>query len=103
MAATEPQRLRIEVAHGGEEEVVVLPLEVAPGTTVARAVEQSGILERFPSIDSRDYKAGIFGRHVSPETLVSDGDRVEIYRPLKADPKDVRRRRATRQRQRVRP
>lgn len=97
MAATETRRLRIEVAHGGEEEVTVLPLEVERGTTVAAAVRESGILDRFPAIDPHDYQAGIFGRHVSPETLVADGDRVEIYRPIKADPKEVRRRRASRQ------
>lgn len=98
MAAPDAQRLRIEVAHGGEEEVVVIPLEVDRGTTVKQAIEQSGILDRFPGLEPERNGTGIFGRRVSPDTPVGDGDRVEIYRPLKADPKEVRRRRASRQR-----
>jgi len=97
MAATDTRRLRIEVAHGGVEEVVVVPLEVDKGTTVKQAIEQSRILECFPGLRPKENGIGIFGRLVSPDTLVSDGDRVEIYRPLKADPKKVRRRRAARQ------
>jgi hypothetical protein len=98
MAAPEHRPLHIEVAHGGEEEVAVLPLQVQPGTTVAGAVAQSGILQRFPYLDLNRNAVGIFGRKVSPDTVVADGDRVEIYRPVKADAKEVRRRRASRQR-----
>lgn len=98
MAAPDARQLRIEVAHGGEEEVVVIPLKVEKGTTVKQAIQQSGILERFPGLEPERDGTGIFGRRVSLDTFVGDGDRVEIYRPLKADPKEVRRRRASRQR-----
>lgn len=98
MGATDPGLLNIEVAHGGEQEVVVVPLQVPPGTTVEEAVRRSGILEHFPGLEPGPKRVGIFGRHASPDTVLGDGDRVEIYRPIKADPKEVRRRRASRQR-----
>ncbi len=98
MVVPESQSLHIEVAHGGTESVVVLPLDVAPGTTVKQAIERSGILARFPDLNPDRDAVGIFARRVSPQTRVSDGDRVEIYRPVQADPKEVRRRRASRQR-----
>ena len=86
--------LRIEVAYALREEQVLLELEMAEGTTARQAVEHSGILRRFPEIDLARAGLGIFGRVVSPDTPLRDGDRVEIYRPLMADPKQARRTRA---------
>lgn len=94
----EKPQLRIEVTYALREEQVLLELEMAEGTTVRQAVERSGVLQRFPEIDLARAGLGIFGRVVSPDTLLRDGDRVEIYRPLIADPKDARREKAARRR-----
>jgi putative ubiquitin-RnfH superfamily antitoxin RatB of RatAB toxin-antitoxin module len=88
--------LRIEVAYALREEQVLLELDMAEGTTARQAVERSGILQRIPEIDLARAGLGIFGRVVAPDTPLRDGDRVEIYRPLIADPKDARRTRAGR-------
>ncbi len=90
-----PETVTVEVAYAKPDEQVLLSLEVEPGTTVRQAVEQSGLLERFPEIDpGGENKVGIFGRLTKLDAALRAGDRVEIYRPLKADPKEVRRRRA---------
>jgi len=104
MATPDSNSLSIEVAHAaGPEEVIVIPLQVRPGTTVAAAIRLSGILQRCPGIDLNISRVGIFGRPAAAEVIVEDGDRIEIYRPLRADPKETRRRRATRQKERDRP
>jgi len=92
MAAS--SRIQVEVAYARPEEQVILTLEVAPGTTAGEAIERSGILQRFPEIDLTRQKIGIFGRLASPDTELRARDRVEIYRPLIADPKEVRKARA---------
>ena len=103
MATPDPDLLSIEVAHAATpEEVIVIPLQVAPGTTVTEAIRQSGILQRCPAIDINVNRAGIFGRPAALDAVVADGDRIEIYRPLRADPKEARRRRASRQKGRGR-
>jgi putative ubiquitin-RnfH superfamily antitoxin RatB of RatAB toxin-antitoxin module len=83
--------------------VVALPLEadvitihVPAGTTAEQAIRLSGVLSRHPEIDLRRGRIGIFGRWTAPDTPLQPGDRVEIYRPLVADPKEVRRKRARR-------
>lgn len=88
------ERIQVEVAYARPDEQVLLPVRVARGATVRQAIEASGILKRFPEIDLARNKVGIFGRLTSLEQVLRDGDRVEIYRPLVADPKEVRRRRA---------
>lgn len=90
--------LKIEVAYALRDEQVLLELEAAEGTTARQAVERSGILQRFPEIDLARASLGIFGRLVAPDTPLRNRDRVEIYRPLIADPKDARRERAARRR-----
>lgn len=85
----------IEVVYALPGEQTVVSLSVPDGTTVARALELSGMLKRLPE-DFRTYGVGIYGRVVPPETCVTHGDRIEIYRPLVADPKQARRRRAER-------
>jgi putative ubiquitin-RnfH superfamily antitoxin RatB of RatAB toxin-antitoxin module len=84
----------IEVAYAKPEEQIILSLEVPVGTTLHQAVEQSGILERFAEIDPHTMKAGIFGKLKKTDQVLQAGDRVEIYRPLIADPKQVRKQRA---------
>ena len=77
------------------ERQVVAAAEVEPGATVREAIEASGILREFPEIDLRRNRVGVFGRLRGLDEAVQPGDRIEIYRPLPADPKEMRRRRAT--------
>ncbi len=86
--------ISIEVAYAKPEEQLILKLDVAPDTTLQQAIEQSGILERFPEIDPGKLQAGIFGKLKKLTGTLQQGDRVEIYRPLIADPKQVRKERA---------
>lgn len=91
-------RIRVEVAYARPDEQVILELEVSPGTTVAEAIERSGILDRFPEIDLSTQKVGVFSQLVGMDHALRPYDRVEIYRPLQVDPKEMRRRRARAQR-----
>ncbi|MFA7632977.1 MAG: RnfH family protein [Thiohalomonadaceae bacterium] len=84
---------KIEVAYARDDVQVILPVEVEEGATVQQAVERSGVLERFPEIDLAVNKVGIFGRLVKLDETSRARDRVEIYRPLIADPKEVRKQR----------
>lgn len=93
-------RLRVEAAYATPARQVIRALEVQTGTTVEEVVRRSGLLGEFPEIDLGVNRVGIFGSLVNLKTLVADGDRVEIYRPLQVDPKDARRGRARRQRAR---
>jgi len=93
--AAQPERIRVEVAYARPDVQVLLPVELEPGATVEEAVRRSGVLERFPEIDlGGRNKVGVWGRLAKLTQPLRDGDRVEIYRPLIADPKEVRRRRA---------
>jgi len=67
---------------------------VAPGTTIGQAIEQSGVLAEFPEINLVTQPVGIYARKKTLDTVLRERDRIEIYRPLVADPKDSRRRRA---------
>lgn len=84
----------IEVTYALPEEQVLLTLDVEQGTTVEQAVKLSGILEQFSDIDLSKNKLGIFGKLAKADQVLRDKDRVEIYRPLIADPKESRRKRA---------
>lgn len=84
----------IEVAYALPEEQVLITLDVEQGTTVEQAVKLSGILEKFTDIDLTKNKLGIFGKTTNADQVLRDKDRVEIYRPLIADPKESRRKRA---------
>ncbi len=84
----------VEVAYARPDAQLILLIEVEEGTTLKEAVVRSGILEKFPEIDVEGGKFGIFGKLSKPDTVLRARDRVEIYRPLIADPKEVRRRRA---------
>lgn len=87
--------MRVEVVYALRDEQVLVALEVEEGTTARQAIERSGIAQRFPGIDVAHGPVGIFGRLTALDTPLRDGDRVEIYRPLLADPKEARRKRAT--------
>ncbi|MBE7215877.1 RnfH family protein [Shewanella benthica] len=93
--------MNIEQEHFAVEVIYALPtqqkriqINVAPGTSCIEAVELSGMTTYFPEIDLETVKLGIFSRAVKHNEVLVPGQRVEIYRPLIADPKDVRRRRA---------
>jgi putative ubiquitin-RnfH superfamily antitoxin RatB of RatAB toxin-antitoxin module len=86
--------ITVEVAFALPEEQTIVPLEVAGGTTVEQAIKLSGLLEKYPQIDVNVQKVGVFGKLTKLSQPLRDGDRVEIYRALLADPKEVRRQRA---------
>ncbi len=88
--------MRIEVVYALPQQQERVLLDLAPGSTVLDAIQASGLLQRLPQIELS--RAGVWGRPVSPDTLLRELDRVEIYRPLIADPKVVRRQRAAKAR-----
>ena len=94
------QTIQVEVAYALPDKQAILPVEVAVGTTALAAAQQSGIIDKFEGIDLENAKLGIFGKVVSPGQVLQEGDRVEIYRPLIADPKEVRKARAARVKER---
>lgn len=91
--------IKIEVAFATPEKQTLLALEVAADTEIEACIEQSGILVRHPEINLKQNKVGIWSRSRKLNEVVKAGDRIEIYRPLIADPKEVRRRRAEKAKQ----
>ncbi len=87
--------LVVWASGAGSEETA--RLQVAPGTTVEQAVAGSALVRQFPPSGGDDVRYGIWGKRAAPQSLVRDGDRIEIYRPLKVDPKLARTRRARKQ------
>ena len=92
MATTE--LLTIEVVYALPEQQTLLTVKLPAGSTVAQAIEQSGLLARHPELDLSQHKVGVFAKVTALDTVLREHDRVEIYRALLADPKEVRRRRA---------
>lgn len=86
--------VRVQVCHALPAETFLVELELPAGSTLLQAVHASGALQRYPQIDIATQKLGIFGKLKPTDTVLRDGDRIEIYRPLQADPKETRRRRA---------
>lgn len=86
--------MKFEVAYGRMDEQALLTVEADLPLTVQQAIERSGIQQRFPEIDLTAYKVGVFGKATKLDTVLTEGDRVEIYRPLIADPKEARKKRA---------
>ena len=86
-------QIKVEVAYARVDQQVILEVLVDAGTTMEQAVEQSGILQTYPEIDLTKNKMGLFGKLSKKTTELKAGNRVEIYRPLIADPKEVRRKR----------
>ena len=94
MIDREVQTIRVEVVLAMPDRQALVALEVAPGTTLAEAISLSGVPGMFEGFELDLASVGIFGNKASPQQVLRDGDRVEIYRPLIADPKEVRRQRA---------
>ncbi len=92
--------INVEVAYALDNKQALLELQVAQGTTALQAAQQSGITDKFEGIDLENSKLGIFSKVVAPTQVLREGDRVEIYRPLIADPKEVRKARAARAKER---
>jgi len=88
------ERINVEVAYALPDIQVIIPLEVSQGTTIEQAIKQSGVLTTFPEIDLTTNKVGIFSKLGKLDQELREKDRVEIYRKLIADPKEVRKKRA---------
>lgn len=88
------ERIQIEVVYALPQEQVLLKTAVAAGADVRTGILASGVLERYPQLDIATLEAGIFGKMVRLEEPLRERDRIEIYRPLLADPKLVRQQRA---------
>lgn len=86
--------VKVSVVYAEAGKVFDVELDLPAGATVSDAIEKSRIRERRPDIEIRPGCIGIFSRKARLDTPLHDGDRVEIYRPLKVDPKEARRQRA---------
>ncbi|MES9880629.1 MAG: RnfH family protein [Sedimenticola sp.] len=84
----------VEVAYARDDEQLILTVSGEKGMTVEQAVERSKVIDHFPEIDLAKAKMGIFGKAAKKDAELKPGDRVEIYRPLIADPKEARKKRA---------
>ena len=84
----------VEVVYVTPQQETLIPLQVPVGTSLAQAIVLSGISQRHPEIDLAIQAVGVFGELATLDRVLHDGERVEIYRPLQADPKQARRRRA---------
>lgn len=87
-------KIKVEVAFARPDNQLILEVEVPAEATVEEAIKLSGVLEKFPEIDLAVNKVGVFGKLTKLANTLREGDRIEIYRKLIADPKEVRRRRA---------
>lgn len=88
------QEITVEVAYALPQQQLIVPIKVKNGCSAEDAVKKSGMLQKFPEIDLTKNQLGIFGKLTKNDTPLRHLDRVEIYRPLIADPKEVRRQRA---------
>jgi uncharacterized protein len=88
------EAIRVEVTYARPDRQEVVRLELPEGSTLRQAVEASGLAGRYPEIDLAKGKFGIYAKLAKPDAILRDRDRVEIYRPLIADPKEVRKQRA---------
>lgn len=89
--------LIIEIIYALPDEQKLITLEVEQGCTIESAIQQSGILSQYPEIELTQQKVGIFSKVSKLDQKLREGDRIEIYRPLIADPKEVRKRKAAEQ------
>jgi putative ubiquitin-RnfH superfamily antitoxin RatB of RatAB toxin-antitoxin module len=86
--------VRVTLCYATPTSEILRELSVAPGTTLGAAIEQSGLLAELGGADLATYPTGIYGKKKPLDTVLREHDRIELYRPLVADPKDSRRRRA---------
>lgn len=88
------EALSIEIAYALPQKQELVRIHLPSGSTVRQAIEASGLLAKYPEIDLKKNKVGVYGKLTNLDAPLRDRDRVEIYRPLIADPKEVRRKRA---------
>ena len=88
------EKINIELVYALPHEQTLLKLDVPAGTTLVEGIQLSGILKKHPEIELDKSKFGIFGKLSKADIVLRENDRIEIYRPLIADPKEVRRKRA---------
>lgn len=84
--------MHISITYAEPNKQRWIELDVEEGITALDAIRQSGLLEQFPEINLEENKFGVFGKVVKPQHLLKSGDRLEIYRPITADPETVERR-----------
>ena len=94
MSEAMPGLLPVVVCYARPQQEFIRPMRVEPGTTIGQAIERSGVLASFPDINLVTQPVGIYGKKKTLDTPLRERDRIEIYRPLVADPKDSRRKRA---------
>ena len=85
--------ISVEVVYPLPQKQEIFSVNLPPGATVREAIESSGVLARYPEIDLAKSKLGVFAKLAKPDSVLRDRDRVEIYRPMIADPKEVRKQR----------
>lgn len=88
------ETIEVQVCYASQQEIIVITLNVKIDSTIQDAIEMSQILLKCPEVDITVCKLGIFGKLKKLDAVVQQGDRVEIYRPLTADPMEARRRRS---------
>ena len=86
--------IKVEVCYALADKQILIPVRLPAGATLQQGLERSGILEKHPEIDLKKNKFGVFAKLSKLDTVLRDRDRIEIYRPLIADPKEVRKQRA---------
>lgn len=89
-----PEQISVEVVYPLPQEQEVFKVRMPAGCSVRQAIEASGIMQKYPEIDLNKHKVGVFAKLAKLDAPLRDRDRVEIYRPLIADPKEVRKQRA---------
>jgi len=94
MADALAEGVQVYVSYATAQREFLRVMQVAPGTTIGQAIETSGVLAEFPEINLVTQPVGIYAKKKSLDTVLRERDRIEIYRPLIADPKDSRRKRA---------
>ena len=82
----------VEIVFSAPDTQLLLELKLNAGTTVERALELSGIYEKFGNVDMTSLPVGIWGKLVGRDRIVENGDRIELYRELEIDPREARRR-----------
>ena len=83
--------IEIEVAYATPDKQLILSVSVPAGATIEEAIALSGIAQKFPEIDPGELVVGIFGKRAKLDHRLANGERIEIYRPLRADPREIRR------------
>lgn len=86
--------INVQVIYPLPSEQITFTVSVEQGSNAQQAIEASGILVKYPEIELKKNKLGVYSRLIKLDTVVEDGERIEIYRPLIADPKEMRKRRA---------